>query len=163
MPSLDIVSKVDLQTLDNVINIAKKEIENRYDFKGTNTSLDLNKKDLKIDVETQSDMQLRQLEDILITKAMRQGLEASCFDLSKDAEASGKFIRKTIPVRNGLEKEMAKKIVKIIKDSGLKVQPAIMDDTVRVTGKKIDDLQEVIKLCRSSSLDIPLQFQNMKD
>lgn len=93
---------------------------------------------------------------------MRQGLEANCFDLSKEPSASGKYIKKTIPVKNGIDREMAKKIVKLIKDNASKVQPAIMDDIIRVTGKKIDDLQEVIQLCRSSSLDIPLQFVNMK-
>jgi cyclic-di-GMP-binding protein len=162
MPSFDIVSKVDLQTLDNAVNVAKKEIDNRFDFKGTHVMLDLNKKDFVVNVEVDSDMKLAQLEDVLLTKAMRQGLEANCFDLTKEPSASGKYIRKTIPVKNGLDKEMAKKIVKIIKDSGLKVQPAIMDDTIRVTAKKIDDLQAVIKLCNGSGLDIPLQYQNMK-
>lgn len=162
MPSMDIVSKVDAQVLDNAVNVAKKEIDNRYDFKGTHVSFELNKKDMVINVEVESDMQLRQLEDILLTKAMRQGLEANCFDMSKEANPNGKYVRKAIPVRNGLEKEMAKKIVKLIKDSGLKVQPAIMDETIRVTGKKIDDLQEVMQLCRTSGLDIPLQFTNMK-
>ncbi len=162
MPSFDITSKVDLQTLDNAINIAKKEIDNRYDFKGSHVSIELNKKDMIVNVEVESDMQLKQVEDILITKSMRQGLEANCFDLSKEPGASGKYIKKTIPVKNGIDREMAKKIVKLIKDNGSKVQPAIMDDIIRVTGKKIDDLQEVIQLCRSSSLDIPLQFVNMK-
>jgi len=162
MPSFDIASKVDLQTLDNAVNIAKKEIDNRYDFKGTHTKLELNKKDMVISVEVENDMHLRQLEDVLLTKAMRQGLEANCFDLSKEAEASGKYIRKTIPVKNGIDRDMAKKIVKLIKDSGLKVQPAIMDDIIRVTAKKIDDLQAVIKLCNSGGLDIPLQYTNMK-
>lgn len=162
MPSFDITSKVDLQTLDNAINIAKKEIDNRYDFKGSHVSIELNKKDMIINVEVESDMQLKQVEDILITKSMRQGLEANSFDLSKEPSASGKYIKKSIPVKNGIDKDMAKKIVKLIKDNGSKVQPAIMDDIIRVTGKKIDDLQEVIQLCRSSSLDIPLQFVNMK-
>lgn len=162
MPSFDIASKVDLQTLDNAINVAKKEIDNRYDFKGSHISFELNKKDLVINVEVESDMQMRQLEDILLTKAMRQGLEANAFDMSKEMAPSGKYIRKAIPVRNGLDKDMAKKIVKAIKDSGLKVQPAIMDDIIRVTAKKIDDLQEVIQLCRTSGFDIPLQFVNMK-
>lgn len=162
MPSFDIASKVDLQTLDNAINIAKKEIDNRYDFKGSHVSIELNKKDMIINVEVESDMQLKQVEDILITKSMRQGLEANSFDLSKEPSASGKYIKKSIPVKNGIDKDMAKKIVKLIKDNGSKVQPAIMDDIIRVTGKKIDDLQEVIQLCRSSSLDIPLQFVNMK-
>lgn len=162
MPSFDIVSKVDLQTLDNAVNVAKKEIDNRFDFKGTHVSIELNKKDMAIDLEVESDMKLKQVEDVLLTKAMRQGLESNAFDLSKEYTGSGKYIRKTIPVKNGIDKEMSKKIVKLIKDSGLKVQAAIMDDTIRVTGKKIDDLQDVIQLCRSSSLDIPLQFTNMK-
>jgi len=162
MPSFDITSKVDLQTLDNAINIAKKEIDNRYDFKGSHVSIELNKKDMIVNVEVESDMQLKQVEDILITKSMRQGLEANSFDMSKEPGASGKYIKKTIPVKNGIDREMAKKIVKLIKDNGSKVQPAIMDDIIRVTGKKIDDLQEVIQLCRSSNLDIPLQFVNMK-
>ncbi|OSZ78560.1 YajQ family cyclic di-GMP-binding protein [Chitinophagaceae bacterium IBVUCB1] len=162
MPSFDIASKVDLQTLDNAINIAKKEIDNRYDFKGSHVSVELNKKDMIVNVEVESDMQLKQVEDILITKSMRQGLEANSFDMSKEATPSGKYIKKTIPVKNGIDKDMAKKIVKLIKDSGSKVQPANMDDIIRVTGKKIDDLQDVIQLCRSSSLDIPLQFVNMK-
>lgn len=162
MPSFDIVSKVDLQTLDNAVNIAKKEISTRYDFKGSHIEVELNKKDMVIDLEVENEMQLNQIEDILVTKAMRQGLEANSFDRSKTHSASGKYIRKSIPVKNGIDREAAKKIVKLIKDSGSKVQPAIQDDTIRVTGKKIDDLQEVIQLCRSSNLELPLQFVNMK-
>lgn len=162
MPSFDIASKVDLQTLDNAVNIVKKEVDNRYDFKGAHVSIELNKKDMVINLEVDSEMQLRQLEDILVTKSMRQGLEANAFDLTKQFAASGKYIRKAIPVKNGIDKDMSKKIVKLIKDSGLKVQAAIMDDIIRVTGKKIDDLQDVIQLCRSSNLDLPLQFVNMK-
>lgn len=162
MPSFDIASKVDLQTLDNAINVAKKEIDTRYDFKGSHVSLELNKKDMVISLEVESDMQLKQLEDILITKSMRQGIEANSFDFSKDANPTGKHIRKEIPVKNGIDREAAKKIVKVIKDSGAKVQPAIMDDIIRVTGKKIDDLQQVIQICKSAGLDMPLQFTNMK-
>ena len=162
MPSFDIASKVDLQTLDNAINVANKEIDNRYDFKGSHVTMELNKKDMVINLEVESDMQLKQVEDILLTKSMRQGLESNAFDLSKEYTGSGKFIRKTVPVKNGIDKDMAKKIVKLIKDSGLKVQPAIMDDIIRVTAKKIDDLQDVIQLCKNSALDIPLQFTNMK-
>ncbi|GAA4461545.1 YajQ family cyclic di-GMP-binding protein [Nemorincola caseinilytica] len=162
MPSFDIASKVDLQTLDNAVNIAKKEIDNRYDFKGSHVSLELNKKDMTIAIEVDTDMKLKQLEDVLLTKAMRQGLEANCFDMSKEHSASGKHIRKTITIRNGIDKDNAKKIVKLIKDSGIKVQAAIMDDIIRVTGKKIDDLQEVIALCRTAGLELPLQYVNMK-
>jgi uncharacterized protein YajQ (UPF0234 family) len=162
MPSFDIASKVDLQTLDNAVNIAKKEIDNRFDFKGTHVTFDLNKKDMTIAIEVESDMKLSQLEDVLLTKAMRQGIESNAFDMSKEANPNGKYIRKTITIRNGLDKDNAKKIVKLIKDSGIKVQAAIMDDIIRVTGKKIDDLQEVMQLCRTSNLDLPLQFTNMK-
>ncbi len=163
MPSFDIVSKVDLQTLDNAVNVAKKEIDNRWDFKGTHVSFELNKKDMVLEIEVESDMKLGQLEDVMLTKAMRQGLDAKSFDMSKEANASGKYIRKKIPIRNGIDKDNAKKIVKIIKDSGLKVQAAILDDTIRVTAKKIDDLQDVIQLCRSAAdIEVPLQFTNMK-
>lgn len=162
MPSFDIVSKVDLQTLDNAVNVAKKEIDNRFDFKGTHVQVELNKKDMVINLEVEGDMQLRQVEDVILTKAMRQNLEANSFDLSKEPTPSGKYLKKAIQVKNGIDKDYAKKIVKLIKDSGLKVQAAIMDETIRVTGKKIDDLQDVIQLCRSSNLDLPLQFVNMK-
>jgi uncharacterized protein YajQ (UPF0234 family) len=162
MPSFDIVSKVDLQTLDNAINVAQKEISTRYDFKGSHIEVELNKKDMVINLEVENEMQLTQVEDIIITKAMRQGLEANSFDRSKTHSASGKYIRKTVPVKNGIDREMAKKIVKLIKDSGSKVQPAIQDDTIRVTAKKIDELQAVIQLCRGANLDIPLQYVNMK-
>jgi len=162
MPSFDIASKVDLQTLDNAVNIAQKEIDNRFDFKGTHVSLELNKKDMTILLEVESDMKLQQLEDVLISKANKQGLKPNCFDMSKTPSANGKYVRKTLTIRNGLDKENAKKIVKLIKDSGLKVQAAIMDDVIRVTAKKIDDLQDVIKLCNTSDIDLPLQYTNMK-
>lgn len=162
MPSFDIVSKVDLQTLDNAVNVAKKEIDNRFDFKGTHISIELNKKDMVINLEVESDMKLKQVEDVLLTKAMRQGLESNAFDLSKDFNPSGKYIRKAIPLKNGIDKEVSKKLVKLIKDSGIKVQAAIMDDMIRVTGKKIDDLQSVIQLCNGAGMDIPLQYTNMK-
>jgi hypothetical protein len=162
MPSFDIASKVDLQTLDNAINIAKKEIDNRFDFKGTHVSFELNKKDMVINMEVESDMKLQQLQDVLLTKAMRQGLDANCFDMSKEPNANGKYVRKAIAVKNGIDKDYAKRIVKLIKDSGLKVQAAILDDIIRVTAKKIDDLQDVIQLCKSSDIDLPFQFINMK-
>ncbi|OJV54300.1 MAG: YajQ family cyclic di-GMP-binding protein [Bacteroidetes bacterium 43-16] len=162
MPSFDISSKVDLQTLDNAINTAKKEIANRYDFKGIHCEIDLDKKNYVLKLEIESDMQLKQAEDVIVTKAMRQGLDAKCFDLLKEPTGYGKYLRKEIKIRNGLEQADAKKIVKLIKDSGLKVQAAIMDDIIRVTGKKIDDLQDVISLCNTANLDMPLQYINMK-
>lgn len=162
MPSFDITSKIDLQTLDNAINVVKKEVENRYDFKGSHVSVELNKKDYTVALEVESDMQLKQLEDILLTKSMRQGIEANSFDMGKEPSANGKYMRKTVTVKNGIDRDTAKKIVKLIKDSKLKAEAAIMDDIIRVTAKKIDDLQAVIQLCRTSSLELPLQYVNMK-
>lgn len=162
MPSFDLVSKVDLQTLDNAINVVRKEITNRFDFKDSHVVIDLNKKDFTVNLEADSDMKLNQITDVLISRGMKQGLAAEAFDFSKEMQPSGKIVKKLVPVRNGIKQEDAKKIVKLIKDSGLKVQAAIMDDIVRVTGKKIDDLQEVIQASKSWSLGIPLQYVNMK-
>lgn len=162
MPSFDIVSKVDLQTLDNAVNTVKKEITTRYDFKGSHVNIELDKKELLVKLEVESEMKLDQVIEVLISRSMRQGLDATIYDLSKEHYQSGKVVKKEIAVRNGIKQEDAKKIVKMIKDSGLKVQAAIMDDIVRVTGKKIDDLQDVIQLCKGGNLGIPLQFVNMK-
>jgi uncharacterized protein YajQ (UPF0234 family) len=162
MPSFDIASKVDLQTLDNAINVTSKEVTNRFDFKGSHVVLDLNKKDHVLNIEVDSDMKLKQLIDVLISRSMKQGLDPQVYDFSKEPFQSGKVYKQTVPIRNGLAMDDAKKIVKLIKDKGLKVQAAIMDDIVRVTGKKIDDLQEVIAAAKAGNLGIPLQFVNMK-
>lgn len=162
MPSFDIVSKVDIQTLDNAVNVTKKEITNRFDFKGSHVEIDLDKKEWKINLETEGDLQMRQVTDVLLSRSMKQGIDPAAFDFSKEGHQSGKVFKKDVPVRNGLKQEDAKKVVKLIKDSGLKVQAQIMDDLVRVTGKKIDDLQEVIQLCKTSNLEIPLQYINMR-
>lgn len=162
MPSFDMVSKVDLQTLDNAINTVRKEITNRFDFKGSNVVIELNKKDFKLDVEAESEMKLQQILDVLISRSIRQGLAAEVYDLGKEAYQSGKAVKKEVPVRNGIKQEDAKKIVKLIKDSGLKVQAAIMDDMVRVTAKKIDDLQSVIQASKGWNIGIALQYVNMK-
>ena len=162
MPSFDIASSVDIQTLDNAVNIVKKEITNRFDFKGNHVVIDLNKKDYMLKLESDSEMKIQQIVDVLISRAMKQGIEASSFDFSKDAFPSGKIFKKDVSVKNGLKQEDAKKVVKLIKESGLKVQAAIMDDIVRVTGKNIDDLQDVIAACRAGNLGLPLQYINMK-
>ena len=162
MPSFDIASKVDLQTLDNAVNTVKKEITNRFDFKDSHVAIDLNKKEFIVNLEVESDMKMKQVIDVIISRSIKQGIDANAFDFSKDAHPSGKVVKKEVPVRNGLKQEDARKIVKLIKDSGLKVQAQIMDDMVRVIGKKIDDLQEVIAKCQAANLGIPLQFVNMK-
>lgn len=162
MPSFDIVSKVDAQALDNAVNVVTKEITNRFDFKGSHVVIELNKKDFKINIETEDEMKMRQLIDVLISRAHKQGIAPEAFDFSKEGAQSGKAWKKEVLVRNGLKQEDAKKIVKHIKDSGLKVQASINDDLVRVTGKKIDDLQEVIQAAKGWNLGIPLQYENMR-
>ena len=162
MPSFDIASKVDLQTLDNAVNTAKKEVTNRFDFRDSHVQIDLNKKDYIVTLEVESEMKMKQLIDVLISRSVKQGVDANAFDFSKDAYQTGKVLKKEVSVSNGLKQDDAKKIVKLIKDSGLKVQAQIMDDIVRVTGKKIDDLQHVIAHCRQANLNLPLQFINMK-
>ena len=162
MPSFDIVSKVDAQALDNAVNVTKKEITNRFDFKNAHIVIDLNKKDFKLNVETDDDMKMRQLIDVLINRAHKQGIAPEAFDTSKDGFQSGKVWKKEVQVRNGLKQDDAKKIVKMIKDSGLKVQASINDDLVRVTGKKIDDLQSVIQASKTWDIGVPLQFENMR-
>jgi uncharacterized protein YajQ (UPF0234 family) len=162
MPSFDFASKVDLQTLDNAINVVNKEITNRFDFKGSHVVIELNKKDFKVNLEADSEMKIDQITDVLISRSMKQGLAAEVYDLSKEGHQSGKVFKKEVIVRNGIKQEDAKKIVKLIKDSGLKVQAAIMDDIIRITGKKIDDLQEVIQASKSWDIGIALQQTNMK-
>lgn len=162
MPSFDIASKVDQQTLDNAVNTAKKEILNRFDFRGSKTEVELDKKNLQLEVITEDDMKLRAIEDILISRAVKQGIDGRSFDFTKEIEKSGMLIKKVIPLKSGLDKEVSKKIVKLIKDSGIKVQAAIMDDQIRVTGKKIDDLQATIARLRTQDFGQPLQFVNMK-
>ncbi len=162
MPSFDIASKVDLQTLDNAINTVKKEITNRFDFKNSHVVIELNKKDFIVNLEADSDMKLEQIIDVLISRSMKQGIAGNAFDFTKEAYPSGKVVKQSVSVRNGLKQEDAKKVVKLIKDEGLKVQAAIMDNIIRVTGKKIDDLQEVIAKCNAGNLGFPLQYENMK-
>jgi cyclic-di-GMP-binding protein len=163
MPSFDIVSKVDAQALDNAVNVVTKEITNRFDFKGSHVVIDLDKKEYLLKLETDDDMKMRQLLDVLISRAHKQGIAPEAFDASKEGAQSGKAWKKEVKVRNGLAQEDAKKVVKLIKDSGMKVQSSINDDLVRVTGKKIDDLQAVIQLCKNANLGFPLQYINMRD
>lgn len=163
MPSFDIVSKVELQALDNAVNVTTREISNRFDFKGSHLLIELDKKTFHLKLEADDDMKMRQLLDVLVSRANKQGIAPEAFDLSKEGSQSGKVWRKEVKVKNGLAQDDAKKVVKLVKDAGLKVQASIQDDLVRVTGKKIDDLQEVIQLCRTSNLGLPLQFVNMRD
>lgn len=163
MPTFDIVSKIDSQTLDNAINNAKKEILNRYDFNDSKSTIELDKKTNELTIVTENDMRLKAIIDSIISRMVKQGLDSKSMDFGKDQYASGNMIRKEIKIKEGIDKETAKKLVKSIKDSGIKVQASIMDDQIRVQGKKIDDLQAVITLCRKESFDQPLQYINMRD
>jgi uncharacterized protein YajQ (UPF0234 family) len=162
MPSFDIVSKIDAQTLDNAINNAKKEILNRYDFHDSKSTVELDKKTNEITIVTENDMRLKAIQDSIISRMTKQGLDSQCLDMGKEQYASGNMIRKEIKIKEGIDKEAAKKNVKKIKDSGLKVQASIMDDQVRIQGKKIDDLQAVISLCKTENFGQPLQYINMR-
>lgn len=162
MASFDIVSKTDIQKLDNGINVAKKEISTRYDFHDSKSEIELDKKELVIKLLTENDMRMQTLEEIIIGRIMKQGVDAACLDFGKDRYASGNMIRKDVKIKDGIDKETAKKIVKVIKETGLKVQASIMDDQVRVTGKKIDDLQATIAKIQAAGLNIPLQFINFR-
>lgn len=162
MPSFDIVSKVDLQTLDNAINSARKEYINRWDFRDSKTEIDLDKKNYSLSVLTENEMRMDALESILIGRFVKQNLDPKSLDFGKDRYASGNMMRKDIKIKQGLDKETAKKIIKDIKDSKLKVTASIMDDLIRVSGKKLDDLQQVISLCRKGNYELPLQYINMK-
>lgn len=163
MPSFDIVSKIDAQTLDNAINNAKKEILNRYDFNTSKSTIDLDKKTNLITIVTEDDMRLKAIIDSIISRMMKQNLDANSLDFGKETIASGNMIRKEITVKEGIDRETAKKIVAKIKDSKLKVQASMMEDQVRVQSKNIDDLQKVIQLCRSEDFGQPLQYINMRN
>ena len=162
MPSFDIASKLDAQLLDNAINVARKDILNRWDFKDSKSSIDLNKKDLTIKITTENDMRLEAIIDAIHSRMIKQGLDPRGLDESKEHYPSGPMIIKDIKVRQGIEKEASKKILKDIKDSKIKVTAQIMDEIIRVSSKNINDLQAVIALCRRGNYEIPLQFINMK-
>jgi len=160
MPSFDIVSKVDLQEVDNAVNQATKEIGQRYDFKGTTNELSLENDNMTI--LAADDYKLQAIKDILIGKLVRRKVSPKCFDYGKEEPASGGAVRVKAAIVQGISKEKGKEIVKLIKNTKLKVQAQIMEDQVRVTGKKIDDLQEVMQTLKSKDLGIELQFENMR-
>lgn len=162
MPSFDVLSKVDPQMLDNTINTVKRELETRYDLRGTNSQVEYDKKALTVKLSTEDHLKLDAILSILLERSVKQKVDVKSFDLSAEPVPSGKLLYRTIKIKQGIDRETAKKIVKSIKDSGLKVQPQIMDDMIRVTGKKIDDLQAVMAHLRGAEFELPLQFDNMK-
>lgn len=161
MPSFDVVSEVDAHELTNAIDQMNREIGNRYDFKGSDAKIELSDKDMKI--EAQSEFQINQIEEIIYQKLAKRGIDTRCLEKGK-IEERGKRAYQTITIRQGVDKDLARKIVKMVKDKKLKVQAAVQGDQVRVTGKKRDDLQEMIAMLKQEeSIDLPLQFSNFRD
>lgn len=160
MPSFDIVSEIDMNQAKNAVENAKRELETRFDFRGVDAKIELNKDHIELTAE--ADQQVMQLFDIFATKASKLQLDVSSFKIEKE-DRHGKFITRHITIKQGIDKEVAKKVVKLVKDSGIKVQVAIQGEELRVTGKKRDDLQEVMQLVRTSDLGQPFQFKNFRD
>lgn len=163
MPSFDVVNKVDMQEVSNVVNNAGKEILQRYDFRGSNTELEWDSKDSRIVVRTEDEMKMEAVREILINHGTRRKLEAGCMDFKDVQAAGGKTLRREVLIRQGIDQETARKIVKDVKGTKIKVQISIQGDELRVSGKKRDDLQAVISLLQSGDYDVPLQFVNMRD
>ena len=162
MPSVDVVSRVDLQALDNAINNVKREISTRFDFKNVKSEITFDRKAKYIHIVTGDDWKVKAVTEMLIGQCSRFKLDSKCLDL-KEIEPTSHFgVKMDILIKEGIPKETGQKIVKLIKRLKIKVQPAIQDDQIRITGKKIDDLQEVMRLLKEQDYNIPLQFVNMK-
>ena len=160
MPSFDIVSELNIQELDNAINQAKKEIDGRYDFKGSHAELLWDKKEVTISAE--DDYKMQTMVDILQTKMGKRGIDLRALTVGKVEPAGGKLLRQKLTFSQGIEKEKAKDVIKFIKDAKLKVQAQIMDDKIRVTSKSIDELQSTMQAIKAQNFSIPLQFNNMR-
>ena len=160
MPSFDVVSEVDMHELANAIDQTNREVSNRFDFKGTDSRVE--HAESKLTLIAPAEFQVNQIRDILHTKMSKRGIDLKCLVPGKITEG-GRECRQEITIQQGIDKEMAKKLTRIIKDSRLKVQSSIQGDQVRVSGKKRDDLQEVISILKNSGIDIPLQYVNFRD
>lgn len=161
MPAFDIVSEIDKHELTNAVDQANRELKNRFDFRGTDARVEQSDKVLTLYAD--SDFQLEQLLDILRLKLVKRGIELGCLEV-KDSVGYGKLRKQDVIVREGIDKDLSRKIVKLIKESKIKVQAAIQGESVRVTGKKRDDLQSVIALLRENEgIEMPLQFNNFRD
>lgn len=161
MPSFDIVSEVDKQELRNAVDQANKEITNRFDFKGSDARVE--QADYVLTAFADDDFKMAQVLDVLVGKLTKRSIDVRCLDKGKVEKVSGNKIKQQITIKTGVETELAKKIVKLIKDSKLKVQASIQGDAVRVTGAKRDLLQDAIALVKKSIGDFPLQFGNFRD
>lgn len=162
MPSFDIVSKVDIQEVDNAVNGVLRELTNRYDFKGAKFSLEINKKDNKILITADDEYKLSQIQGSLKANVVKRNIDAKALDFEKEEAATGNSFRQNVKIKEGIDQETAKKIVKDIKSKKYKVQASIRGEEVRVEGKKIDDLQTVISDIKAGGFDVPLQFINLR-
>ena len=160
MPSFDVVSEIDLQIVRNAVDQANREVETRFDFRGVDCGFELKEK--SISVHADEEFQLNQLEDMLKSRLAKNKIDAACLKPG-EMEASGKSKRKVYGLIEGVEKDIARNIVKLVKNSKLKVQSAIQGEQVRITGKKRDDLQAAMTLLKESEIEIPLQFTNFRD
>jgi uncharacterized protein YajQ (UPF0234 family) len=160
--SFDIVSNVDLQEVDNAVNQARKEILQRYDLKGSKSSIDLNQKEKELILHSDDDFKLKSVLDVLQGKLIKRGVPIKSLEYGPVEASSGGTVRQVIRIRIGIDKDSAKQIIKMIKDTKLKVQAQIMEDQVRVTGKNKDDLQSIIALVRKADLPFAVQFTNYR-
>lgn len=160
MPSFDVVSEVDSHELNNAIDQANREIETRYDFKGADARVDRNGEGLRL--EAQSEFQLDQMMDILLKKMAKRGIDVRCIEQGKVVETGRRTIL-PVSIKQGIDTDAAKRMVKVIKDSKIKAQTAVQGDKLRVSAKKRDDLQAVMSLLRGGDWDRPLQFENLRD
>ena len=162
MPSFDVVNRIDLQEVDNAVNIAKKAILARYDFRESKSEITLDKKEKKIWITTEDEMKMRAIQESLVENMVKRKVDTKCLEVKPNQMAAHGMIQREVAIKEGIDADTARTIVKLIKDQKLKVQAAIQEKQVRVTGKKIDDLQAVMKMLRSAGLPIPLQFINMQ-
>jgi uncharacterized protein YajQ (UPF0234 family) len=163
MPSFDIVSEVNQVEVHNALDQANKEITNRFDFKGSDARVELNEKDKVLTLYADDEFKLTQVRDVLTGKLAKRGIDVRCLEARDIESVSGNKVKQPVTVREGVEQDLGKKIVKLVKDSKLKVQASIQGDAVRITGAKKDLLQETIALVRKSITDFPLQFKNFRD
>ena len=161
MPTFDIVSKFDPSEVDNAIQNLKREIVQIYDFKNSNSEIEFEKE--LIIIKTDDDYKLVQLQEMLKVQITKRGIDVRALDMGKVEMSAGQAVRQTITMMQGINKDISKDIIKIIKESKIKVQVSIQGDELRISGKKRDDLQQTINLLKTQNLDLPLQFINFRD
>ncbi len=163
MPTFDIASEVNQMEVRNAVDQCNKEVSNRFDFKGSDARVEINEKEKTLSAFGDDDFKLGQVRDVLTARLAKRGIDVRCLELEKVETIGGGKVKQVVKVREGVDQELGKKIVKLIKDSKMKVQGSIQGDVVRITGAKKDLLQDAIALVRKSITDFPLQFKNFRD